>query len=72
MPRQLRTLSGQYVSCFGQKKVLYLSGERKQFMLLEFPVIWSRSSLDSATEKEMSKNEKPKEDHQKDIWSCCP
>lgn len=72
MPRLLSTLSGQHVSYFGQKKVLYLSGERKQFLLLELPVIWSRSSLDSTTEKEMSKNRKPREAHQKDIWSCCP
>lgn len=49
-----------------------LSGERKQFKLLELPVIWSRSSLDSTTEKEMSKNGKPRVAHQKDIWSCCP
>lgn len=68
----LRTLSGQHASYFGHKKVFYLSRERQQFKLLGLPVIWPTSSLDLTTEKEMPKDGKPREAHQKDIWSCCP
>jgi len=72
MPWLLSTLSCQHVSDFGQKKVFCPLREGKHFMLLELPVIRSRSTLDSTTGKEMSKNGKPREAHQKDIWSCCP